>query len=67
MPNPPSPPADAAPTDDASPARTTEGQRSARAISSDKLFEGAQELHIDHRGTTYRLRRTSLGKLILTK
>ena len=36
-------------------------------ITSDQLFRGAQELLIDHAGGTYRLRQTSLGKLILTK
>ncbi|HET7793135.1 MAG TPA: hemin uptake protein HemP [Rhizobacter sp.] len=36
-------------------------------ISSDVLLAGAQEVQIEHRGTLYRLRQTSLGKLILTK
>ena len=37
-------------------------------VSSDELFPGgAVELHIDHRGVLYRLKRTALGKLILTK
>jgi hemin uptake protein HemP len=35
--------------------------------SSSTLFLGAQELEIEHHGVVYRLRRTSLGKLILTK
>ena len=39
----------------------------ARRVSSDQLFGSATEVEIDHRGVTYRLRRTSLGKLILTK
>lgn len=38
-----------------------------RRLDSDALFAGADEIVIDHRGTVYRLRRTSLGKLILTK
>jgi hemin uptake protein HemP len=38
-----------------------------RAIDSDRLFGGAAELLIDHHGVLYRLRRTALGKLILTK
>ena len=42
-------------------------ERQVRAVSSERLFDGAQELHIEHRGTLYRLRQTSLGKLILTK
>jgi hemin uptake protein HemP len=36
-------------------------------VSSAALFGGAPELWIDHGGTIYRLRLTSLGKLILTK
>ena len=37
-------------------------------VSSDQLFTGgAVELQIDHRGVLYRLKRTALGKLILTK
>ena len=36
-------------------------------ICSDALFAGANEVHIEHRGAVYRLQRTSLGKLILTK
>ena len=37
------------------------------AVKSESLFEGATELVIDHHGILYRLRLTSLGKLILTK
>ena len=36
-------------------------------ISSERLFAGAREIHIEHRGAVYRLQQTSLGKLILTK
>ena len=36
-------------------------------ISSERLFAGATELQIEHRGSLYRLKQTSLGKLILTK
>lgn len=36
-------------------------------ISSQALFSGATEIEIEHRGALYRLRQTSLGKLILTK
>ena len=36
-------------------------------ISSGQLMRGATELLIEHHGAMYRLRRTSLGKLILTK
>jgi hemin uptake protein HemP len=36
-------------------------------ITSEQLFAGAAEVQIEHHGALYRLRRTSLGKLILTK
>jgi hemin uptake protein HemP len=36
-------------------------------MSSRSLFAGAQEVEIEHNGSVYRLRQTSLGKLILTK
>jgi hemin uptake protein HemP len=36
-------------------------------ISSEQLLAGSQEVLIEHRGALYRLRQTSLGKLILTK
>ena len=38
-----------------------------RRIDSRELLGTAQEIEIDHGGLIYRLRRTSLGKLILTK
>jgi hemin uptake protein HemP len=38
-----------------------------RALRSETLFDGSSEVQIDHRGTLYRLRQTSQGKLILTK
>jgi hemin uptake protein HemP len=38
-----------------------------RPVASEALFAGASEVHIDHRGTLYRLKQTALGKLILTK
>ena len=37
------------------------------AVKSEILFGGSPEVLIDHRGVMYRLRQTSLGKLILTK
>ncbi len=40
---------------------------SVQRISSDQLLAGALEVQIEHRGSLYRLRQTSLGKLILTK
>jgi len=39
----------------------------ATRISSQALFLGANEIEIEHNGALYRLRQTSLGKLILTK
>jgi hemin uptake protein HemP len=36
-------------------------------VSSAQLFGASHEVLIEHRGTLYRLRKTSLGKLILTK
>ncbi len=36
-------------------------------LRSEQLFSGAQEVLIEHRGAFYRLKLTSLGKLILTK
>jgi hemin uptake protein HemP len=38
-----------------------------RRIDSTALLGAAQEVEINHVGQIYRLRRTSLGKLILTK
>lgn len=59
QPTPPTPPAPASEP----PAVRDEVQR----ISSEVLLAGAQEVQIEHRGALYRLRQTSLGKLILTK
>jgi len=36
-------------------------------LPSHAIFAGAQEVEIEHNGAVYRLRQTSLGKLILTK
>lgn len=38
-----------------------------RSISSEQLFADFSEVQIAHGDTVYRLRQTSLGKLILTK
>jgi hemin uptake protein HemP len=38
-----------------------------RRVHSDELLAGSQEIEIIHRSQCYRLRITSLGKLILTK
>ncbi|WP_082680026.1 hemin uptake protein HemP [Paucibacter sp. KCTC 42545] len=40
---------------------------STRRISSSELMGNLRELEIEHSGSLYRLRLTSLGKLILTK
>lgn len=48
-----------------------DGRRSSAAgpsvINSESLFAGTNEVQIEHQGILYRLRRTQLGKLILTK
>lgn len=44
-----------------------EAPANTKRLSSIDLFSGARELVIDHAGDQYRLRRTSQGKLILTK
>jgi hemin uptake protein HemP len=36
-------------------------------LTSGQLFGQANEVHIEHAGSIYRLRITALGKLILTK
>jgi hemin uptake protein HemP len=52
----------------APPARTAgAGPAAPRCVASGELFGRATELHIEHGGSTYRLRITALGKLILTK
>ena len=38
-----------------------------RQLASEQLFAGLSEIEIQHGDAIYRLRRTSLGKLILTK
>lgn len=38
-----------------------------RRLTSDQLLGGDREIEIEHGRATYRLRLTSLGKLILTK
>ena len=38
-----------------------------RRMTSTELLDGATEVEIEHRGAMYRLRLTSLDKLILTK
>ncbi|RQP22217.1 hemin uptake protein HemP [Piscinibacter terrae] len=49
------------------PTETPAAQRQEQVLCSEQLFRGAQEVLIEHHGAIYRLRQTSLGKLILTK
>jgi len=51
------------------PLPTEPGQRNCppEILRADLLFHGSQEILIDHKGETYRLRITKNGKLILTK
>lgn len=44
-----------------------ENQKPARVLHSEELLGGAGMAIVVHRGQTYRLRQTRLGKLILTK
>ncbi|MDG4597717.1 MAG: hemin uptake protein HemP [Candidatus Contendobacter sp.] len=43
------------------------GGTSRKRLSSSDLFDGDQEILIEHAGQEYRLRITRQGKLILTK
>ena len=49
------------------PARTGAPRNGVARLTSEQLFAGAVEVQIDHHGAVYRLKQTSLGKLILTK
>ncbi len=44
-----------------------QGSEALPKIRSEDLFGDKAEVLIEHNSATYRLRRTSLGKLILTK
>ena len=48
---------------------TGQGQqtRTPALIPAERLFQGSQEIRIDHNGEAYRLRITKNDKLILTK
>jgi hemin uptake protein HemP len=59
----PAPPAPLATPSDA----VGEGEPACREIASESLFAGAREVRIRHGGSFYRLKKTALGKLILTK
>lgn len=48
-------------------ARLRSASTEPRRLDSRQLFGSRQEIEIDHAGAIYRLRRTALGKLILTK
>jgi hemin uptake protein HemP len=48
-------------------AAQAEAPRDPRRLDSEQLFGAAREIEISHAGAVYRLRRTALGKLILTK
>jgi len=69
----PYPPGHAQPADPVGPGRAgAHGGNAAppgppRRVASEDLFAGAVEVQIEHREQVYRLRRTALGKLILTK
>ena len=43
------------------------GAPKVRVLTSEQLFDGFPEVQIAHGDAVYRLRQTSLGKLILTK
>jgi len=49
------------------PAPAARPRDAARLIRSEQLFAGANEVLVEHGDAIYRLRRTALGKLILTK
>ena len=57
------------PIDDARPLPEAASPRppKLRQITSEQLFAGVPEVQIHHGDSIYRLRQTSLGKLILTK
>lgn len=50
-----------------SPPSETLGVTGGNIVSSEALFAGGIVLAIEHNGDVYRLRKTRLGKLILTK
>jgi len=67
MPTPPDPQPVVSPPVDAQTVQQRATPEPVHRISSDELLAGALEVQIEHRGSLYRLRQTSLGKLILTK
>lgn len=61
------PPADTPPAPARRVAPAPPAAKAAPRYTSAQLFGTAHEVLIDHASQTYRLRRTALGKLILTK
>lgn len=57
----------ARPEDGTPPEREPSSDAPIRTVTSEELLQGGTEVVIRHAGETYRLRRTSKGKLILTK
>lgn len=49
------------------PIAQTSGDRPIKLLTSLQLFGDASEIEIEHGNTRYRLRKTALGKLIMTK
>lgn len=49
------------------PATLSAQHKQPKVLRSDDLFDSSNEVIINHQGQEYRLRITSLGKLILTK
>ena len=49
------------------PAAAIAGAVPIACVASSQLLRGGNEVLIEHHGALYRLRQTSLGKLILTK
>lgn len=52
---------------DDTPGSVVASRQRARRVDSSDLMAGHTEIEIDHGGAIYRLRLTSLGKLLLTK
>lgn len=62
------PPASKSPPGSAAPALPAHlPQPGLRRLSSRELLAGQTEVEIEHEAQVYRLRRTAMGKLILTK
>jgi len=55
------------PTSPRSPSESAQRTHAPSTLQTDALFQGNQEILINHNGENYRLRITKNGKLILTK